>query len=293
MSTSVSVWFHAARPRTLPAAIAPVAMGIAMAARDDVFHGLAAAAALLGALLIQIGTNFANDYFDGVKGTDTEERLGPLRAVQAGLVTPARMKRAFVITFGLALLVGTYLVWRGGWPIVVIGLASVLFGILYTGGPQPLGYVGLGDVLVLAFFGPIATGGAYYVQGLAWSEAVLLAGLAPGLLGVGLLTVNNLRDIEGDREAGKRTLAVRFGPGFAQTEIALCLLGAAAVPVVLWARFEGPLGAVAASAACLFGLRALVDVVRWRPGVRLDRALADMGRTVTVYALAFCVGWVL
>jgi 1,4-dihydroxy-2-naphthoate octaprenyltransferase len=203
------------------------------------------------------------------------------------------MKRAFILTFGLAVLVGVYLVWRGGWPIVVIGLASVLFGVLYTGGPMPLGYLGLGDVLVLAFFGPIATGGTYYVQAQAWSEAALLAGLAPGLLGVGLLTVNNLRDIEGDREAGKRTLAVRFGPGFAQVEVAFCLLGAAVVPVVLWAFVAAPAATLAASAACLLGAHALIDVMRWKPGARLDTALADMGRTLALFALVFCVGWLL
>ncbi|MDJ0521889.1 MAG: 1,4-dihydroxy-2-naphthoate polyprenyltransferase [Planctomycetota bacterium] len=293
MTSGAGVWILAARPKTLPAAIAPVAMGVAIALRDDVFHPLSAAAALVGALLIQIATNFANDYFDGVKGTDTEERLGPQRAVQAGLASPAAMKRAFIVTFALAVLLGVYLVWRGGWPVVAIGLSSVLFGILYTGGPRPLGYLGFGDVLVLAFFGPIATGGTYYVQALVWSEAALIAGLAPGLLGVALLTVNNLRDIEGDLAAGKHTLAVRFGAGFAKAEFAFCLLGAAAVPVVLWAAYGGPVGALAASATCILGVPGLLAVLRWTPGRRLGTALAGMGRTLVVYALAFCLGWVL
>lgn len=291
MSTAARLWIQAARPRTLPAAVAPVAMGIAMALRDEHLHILSATAALVGALLIQVGTNFANDYFDGVKGTDTDERLGPQRLVQAGLVTPKAMRRAFVLAFGLALVAGVYLVVRAGWPIAAIGVASVVCGVLYTGGPRPLGYLGLGDILVLVFFGPIATAGTYYVQSLAWSEVALLAGLAPGFLAVGLLTVNNLRDIEGDREAGKRTLAVRYGPGFAQAEVAFCLLAAAALPVILWLAWDGPPAVLAATAACALGVPALRDVRRWTPGARLGKALAGMGRTLTLYALAFCVGW--
>ena len=293
MGTSASVWIQAARPKTLPAAIAPVAMGVAVAARDCVLHPLSAAAALVGALLMQVGTNFANDYYDGVKGTDTEARLGPQRVVQAGLVAPATMRRAFLATFGLAVLVGVYLVARAGWPILVIGISSVACGVLYTAGPKPLGYLGLGDVLVLAFFGPIATGGTYFVQALAWNEVALLCGVGPGLLAVALLTVNNLRDVEGDRVAGKRTLAVRFGPRFARVEFLGCLLGAAALPVVLWAAFGGPVGVLAASAAGLLALPALAGVLRWCPGARLEGALAAMGRTLTLYALAFCLGWVL
>jgi len=287
------VWIQASRPKTLPAAIAPVAMGVALAARDGVLHPLAAAAALIGALLIQIGTNFANDYHDGVKGTDTEARLGPQRAVQAGLVAPAAMRRAYVTTFGLAVAVGAYLMARAGWPILVIGVCSVACGVLYTAGPRPLGYVGLGDVLVLAFFGPVATGGTYFVQARCWSDVALLAGFGPGLLAVALLTVNNLRDVEGDRVAGKRTLAVRFGPRFATLEFLGCVIGAAALPVVLWTAYGGPVGVLAASAACVLAAPAVGAVLCWRPGGRLDGALGAMGRTLACYALAFCLGWLL
>jgi len=291
MATSPRIWIQAMRPRTLPAAIAPVVMGIAIAWRDGVLHIAAATAALFGALLIQVGTNFANDYFDGVKGTDTEARLGPQRAVQAGLVSAAAMRRAFVATFGLAALVGVYLVARAGWPIAVIGAVSILFGVLYTGGPRPLGYLGLGDVLVLIFFGPIATAGTYYVQGLRWSEAAWLAGLGPGLLAVGLLTVNNLRDIDGDRSAGKRTLPARFGPTFAKAEFATCLLGAALVPPLLWWRTDAPVGVLAATVICLLGIPALRHVMQWRSGERLDGALAGTGRLLVLYAAAFVLGW--
>lgn len=293
MTVPFRIWLQASRPRTLPAALAPVVMGGALAVRSGVFAPLPAAAALLGALLIQVATNFANDYFDGVKGTDTEARLGPQRVVQAGLVAAVTMKRAFIATFALAVLVGAYLAWRGGWPIVLIGALSVFFGVLYTGGSRPLGYLGLGDILVLVFFGPIATAGTWYVQALTWDPASIFAGFGPGLLAVALLTVNNLRDVEGDRRAGKRTLAVRFGAGFAKAEFGVCVLGAALVPFVLWRGFDGPVGALAASAACLLGVPAIIAVARWQAGARLAGALAGTGRLLVLYALAFSFGWTL
>jgi 1,4-dihydroxy-2-naphthoate octaprenyltransferase len=291
VTAAARTWLLAARPRTLPAAAAPVVMGTAIAAGDHALHVPAALTALAGALLIQIGTNYANDYFDGVKGTDTPTRLGPRRATASGLVAPAVMRRAFVIAFALAGVAGAWLVWRAGWPIAVIGVLSVLSGLLYTGGPRPLGYVGLGDLFVLVFFGPVATGGTYYVQALAWSEAALLAGLAPGLLGVALLTVNNLRDVVGDEQAGKRTLAVRFGPRFAKVEYLACLLGAAAVPPVLWRACGAPAGVLAAAAVCTLGLPAARAVVRWAPDHRLAGALAGTGRLLVLYAVAFSIGW--
>ncbi len=155
----LKLWLLAARPKTLPAAIAPVLIGTAMAYGDGAAVVLPALAALFGAIMIQIGTNLANDYYDFIKGADTAERIGPMRLTQAGLISPGAMKRAAFVVFGLAVLAGCYLVWRGGWPIVAIGLSSVLFGVLYTGGPFPLGYHGLGELFVLIFFGPVAVGG--------------------------------------------------------------------------------------------------------------------------------------
>jgi len=228
------VWLLASRPKTLPAAVAPVVIGTAMAVRDGAFHAMFALAALVGAVLIQIGTNLANDYADFRSGVDSGERLGPMRVTQAGLVTPTAIKRATALVFCLALLIGIHLVWRGGWPVVIIGLSSILFGILYTAGPYPLGYNGLGDVFVLIFFGPVAVAGTYYVQALDAPLPVMIAGLAPGLFSVGILTVNNLRDIDNDIRAGKRTLPARFGRTFARWEYAVCVLAASILPSVLW-----------------------------------------------------------
>jgi 1,4-dihydroxy-2-naphthoate octaprenyltransferase len=214
----------AARPKTLPAAVAPVLLGTAMAYADGGFHAVSALCAFLGALLIQIGANLANDYFDHAKGADTAVRLGPTRVTQAGLIAPGKVLAASVAAFALACVPGLYIVIRGGWPFVVVGLASIACGILYTAGPYPLGYLGLGDLLVLVFFGPVAVAGTYYVQALELSRPIMIAGFGPGLLSVAILTVNNLRDVDQDREAGKKTLPVRFGRTFAKAEYLACFV---------------------------------------------------------------------
>jgi 1,4-dihydroxy-2-naphthoate octaprenyltransferase len=218
------VLVEAARPRTLPAGAAPVLLGTAFAVSDGRFDGAVFALTVLAALAIQVGTNYANDYYDAQKGADTEARVGPRRATQAGLVAPATMRRAFVAAFALATLLGAGLVARGGLPIVLVGAASVACGVLYTCGPRPLGYLGLGDLFVLAFFGPVAVGGTHYLQALRFEPAVALAGLGPGLLSVAILAVNNLRDRHTDVGAGKRTLAVRFGARFARLEYAAAVV---------------------------------------------------------------------
>ncbi|MEK7298487.1 MAG: 1,4-dihydroxy-2-naphthoate polyprenyltransferase, partial [Candidatus Margulisiibacteriota bacterium] len=179
--------------------------------------------ALLCAILIQIGTNLANDYFDFIKGGDTPARLGPTRATQAGLISPTAMRNAFVSCFVLAVVLGFSLVIRGGWPIVLVGVLSVAAGIAYTGGPYPLAYLGLGDLFVLIFFGPVAVAGTYYVEALSYSGRAVIAGLIPGLIAVGILAVNNLRDIDEDRSTGKRTLAVRLGPRSVRIEYTAAL----------------------------------------------------------------------
>lgn len=286
------VWVLASRPKTLPAAIAPVLLGSAIAWHFQVFHLLSALAAMVGALLIQIGTNFANDYYDGIKGTDTGERLGPLRVTHAGYVTPAVMKRATALVFALAILVGVNLVVRGGWPIVIIGLSSVLFGYLYTAGPYPLSYNGLSDPFVLFFFGPVAVGGTFYVQAQYWSPEAIIAGLGPGLFSVAILTVNNLRDIHNDRKAGKKTLPARFGPGFAQGEYLSSVVFAMLVPIALWLRYDTPvwtLLALLSMVAAIKPIRATFTI----QGRELNNTLADTGKALLLYCLLFSIGWVI
>jgi len=290
--TLLKVWLLATRPKTLPAAAAPVLIGAAMAYADHGFHPLSAIAALCGALLIQIGTNFANDYFDYRQGVDTAERLGPLRATQAGLVAPTAMRNATAIVFALALIVGVYLVWRGGWPIVIIGLLSILFGVLYTAGPYPLGYNGWGDIFVLVFFGPVAVGGTYYVQALTLPAYVIIAGLAPGLFSVAILVVNNLRDLENDRAAGKKTLAVRFGRVFTIAQYVCCVTLAALLPVPLVLYFNGSVYALVAVAVLLPALF-VIRQVTIRRGKPLNDTLAATGQLLLLYSVLFSIVWLL
>ena len=233
MSDNSSVlqnWMLAIRPRTLPAALAPVAVGIALAQADNAFRLLPALAALAGALLLQIAVNLANDYFDFKSGVDTAERLGPIRVTQSGLIAPAAVRGAMLTTLAAAGLVGFYLVRVGGWPIAIIGLAS-LGGVLgYSGGPFPLASRGLGDLCVFLFFGPVAVIGTHYVQALTFTGTAWLMSLPPGFLITAILVVNNLRDIDTDRAAGKRTLAVMTGPAFTRGEYSLLVALAYLVP---------------------------------------------------------------
>lgn len=227
-------WIMAARPATLPAAVAPVVVGTAVAVRAHHFQALPFLAALVAALLIQIGANFANDYFDFQKGADTTARRGPTRVTQSGIFTPRQVARATAVAFGLAVLVGLYLVIVGGWPILAVGLASIAAAILYTGGPFPFGYYGLGDLFVFIFFGVVAVSGTYYVQAGAVSWPAFVASIPMGLLITAILVANNIRDLETDRAAGKRTLAVRLGRQATRREYALCLGISYLVPPFMW-----------------------------------------------------------
>ncbi len=201
----------AARPRTLPAAVAPVLVGTALAATEERLRPLVFAAAMIGALFIQVGTNLSNDYSDARRGADAEDRLGPVRVTAGGLVPPRQVLIATYVAFGVAVLAGAYLIAVAGWELLAVGAASILAGVLYTGGPRPYGYEGLGEVFVFLFFGVVAVAGSYFaqVERLEW-EAFALA-VPVGLLAAAILVVNNVRDLETDRRAGKRTLAVRLG----------------------------------------------------------------------------------
>lgn len=291
--TPFQVAIMAIRPKTLGAAIAPVMIGTALAASAGKAHWLYASLALLGAGLIQIGTNLANDYFDFIQGADTEERKGPTRVTQAGLMTPTQVKWAFIATFGLSVLSSLPLIIRGGWPILVVGVVSIAAGILYTSGPFALAYLGLGDLFVLIFFGPVAVGGTYYVQALDINMTVLLIGIAPGLIATGILAVNNLRDIDEDRPANKRTLAVRFGETFARMEYLACLGIPALLPILLWLQTGTHPYAMAAALFLLPAIPSIRAVMMPRDGARLNQTLARTGQLLLLYSLLFSVGWVL
>lgn len=282
------VWLLATRPKTLAAAAVPVAVGTAVAFAAGHLAWLPALAALVGALLIQVGTNLANDYFDFKKGADTEERLGPLRVTQAGLLSEGAVRNAMIGTFALSALVGSYLVWVGGWPILVVGILSIMSGVAYTGGPFPLGYNGLGDVFVFIFFGLVAVTGTYWVQALAWSNVALVASIPVGLLSVAILIVNNYRDRETDVKAGKRTLAVRLGQRATQVQYGLTLLIAFVVPVVQFA--------MGMSAWILLPLLVTpVGVIRMREfltrsGRDLNPVLENTAKLLVLFGVLYTVG---
>lgn len=283
-------WILAVRPKTLAAAVAPVLAGSGLAAAHGGFAWPPALAALLGAVLIQIGTNLANDYYDFVRGGDTHERVGPVRVTHAGLIAPAAVRRAMWLTLGTALLVGVYLVWVAGWPIVAIGVASLACAVLYTGGPYPLAYHGLGDIFVFLFFGLIAVGGTVYVQMLRLPPEALLAGAGVGALNTAILVANNLRDIETDARAGKRTLAVRLGVRATRLEYTALLTLAFAVPVagVLWTGW--PAGALAALALAPLAVAPLRRVLGFREPGELLPALGETARLVALYGVVLGAG---
>ena len=283
----------ACRPKTLPAAAAPVIIGAAMAYGDGVFHFLSAFLCLVCALLIQIGTNLANDYFDFKKGTDTAERIGPTRVTQAGLLKPQAVKRSFIFVFAAAILASAYLVQRGGVPIVIIGILSIASGILYTAGPKPLGYIGLGELFVFIFFGPVAVAGTYYAQSLAWSNAAFLAGLGAGALSVSMLCVNNYRDMNTDALSGKRTLAVRFGQGFARGEYLASILFAAVIPLCLYLVTKEHSKIVFASLIALIAIPSIQVILTKTDGPSLNRVLGFTGKLLIVYSVLFSLGWIL
>lgn len=287
----LALWIYAARVRTLPASVAPVLIGIAIAAGDGAAHAPSALAALLGALLIQIGTNFANDHADFARGVDDASSGGRRRLLPEGVITPRQMLGAAVLSFTLAVVVGLFLVVRGGWPILLIGVASILAGLLYTGGPAPYGYRGLGELFVFVFFGPVAVAGTFYVQALSWDWRPIVAGFGPGFLSVALLAINNLRDLDNDRAKGKRTLAVLLGPTFARREIpaALGLSVLSVVPLIV----SGAAGPWLLMTAAI--LPASVPVVRTvltsRDATALDASLSKAGRLLVLFTASFCIGW--
>jgi 1,4-dihydroxy-2-naphthoate octaprenyltransferase len=281
----------AARPRTLPAAISPVLVGTAAAVDvADRFRAGAFVAALVGSVFIQIGTNLANDYSDARRGADAADRLGPVRVTSSGLVAPPRVLVATWIAFGVAVGAGIYLATVAGVVILIVGAASIAAGVLYTGGPRPYGYEGLGEVFVFLFFGLVAVNGSYYVQleHLDWLPFGF--SLSVGCLVTAILVVNNVRDLETDRRAGKRTLAVRIGRERTRGVYA-ALMGAAfvALPVTLLAA-NGPAWALLALAAAPLARRPLTAVMTRTDGPSLNRALAGTGALLAAFSVLLSAG---
>jgi len=268
----------------------PVLVGGGLAWSSADFVALPFLAALLGAVAIQIGTNFANDYSDFVRGADTESRMGTPRVTQTGAMSPAAVRGAATVFFAIAVAIGVYLVVRGGWPIVVIGIVSIAAGICYTGGPWPFGYHGLGDLFVFLFFGPVAVAGTVYVQALVWSPDAVLAGAGVGALSTAILVVNNLRDRQTDEAAGKRTLAVLIGDRATRIQYAVLLAVAAAVPVIGVAVRGWPIGSLASLLAVVAAAGPLRTVFGFGDPRELNAALAGTAKAAGLYGLLFALG---
>ena len=282
-------WLLAARPKTLPAAAAPVIVGAALAWRDNTFSLGPALAALMAALLLQIGANLANDVFDFYKGADQPDRLGPTRVTAAGILTSQQVVIGMGVIFGLASLLGIYLIMVAGWPVLVIGLSAILSAVAYTGGPFPLGYYGLGDIFVFIFFGLAAVAGTYYVQAETVSTAAWWAAVPMGLLTVAILVVNNLRDIAGDRLVSKRTLAVRLGAAGARLEYALCLALAYFSLTLMWLVGIAGAWVLLAWLTLPLALKLTRDIYRLE-GRLLNKALAGTGQLELFFGLLFGAG---
>ncbi len=280
----------AARPKTLPAALSPVIVGAALAIADARFDLLPALSAALGALLLQILSNFANDCSDFFRGADTPDRLGPVRVTSAGIISPAQMRWGIIVVIALSALNGLYLVWVGGWPILALGVAAILAALAYTGGPFPFGYYGLGELFVFLFFGLAAVCGTYFVQAHALTAAALVAAAGVGALVTAILVVNNYRDLETDRRAGKRTLAVRLGRKGTQIEYAALFVLAYAVPLLLWLAFGYAFLTLLAWLTAPLALRLVRTLVAATDGPTLNKTLAGTARLGLVYGVLLSVG---
>ena len=285
------IWIMAARLRTLPAAVAPVLVGSALSVTERDLRPGGFVAALLGAIFIQVGTNLSNDYSDARRGADSEDRLGPVRVTAGGLLPPRRVLMGTYVAFAIAVASGLYLVAVTGPELLVVGVASILAGVLYTGGPRPYGYEGLGEVFVFLFFGVVAVVGSHFVQTEQLRLEAFLLSLPVGLLAAAILVVNNLRDIETDRRAGKRTLAVRIGRARTRRLFAVIVGAAVLAPLALWPALS------AWTLLALFAVPAALALVRtvWQrsDGPSLNAALADTGRLLGVFSFLLALGLLL
>jgi len=289
---TVGRWVLAIRPKTLPAAVSSVVIGTALAANGGGFSPGPALAAFAVALLLQVGSNLANDVYDAERGTDTEERLGPTRVTHTGLLTASQVKTGMKVVLGLALAIGLYLTWVRGPLVLVIGVAAIIAAVAYTGGPYPLGYHGLGELFVFVFFGLTAVVGTYWVQTGTTTPLVWLMAVPPGLIITAILVVNNLRDIEQDRVAGKRTVAVRIGVRATRAEYVACLAGAYLVVSAAVIANALPPATLAIWLSVPVAWRA-THIVLTTEGRPLNVALAATGQNALAFSLLFALGLLL
>jgi 1,4-dihydroxy-2-naphthoate octaprenyltransferase len=286
-------WILAIRPKTLTASLAPIVLGATLALSEGFMNIGLLSLIVMTALLIQIGTNLANDYFDFLKGVDTEERKGSIKVLQKGWITVGALRRATFMVFTGALLGSIYLIIKGGVPIALIASTSILFAITYTAGPFPLGHIGLADPIELLYFGPIAVGGTFYLLAGYFPLYVGLAGLIPGFLSLAILTVDNLRDYETDMKAGKKTLTVRFGKNFGKVQYYSCIFLGFSLPVILIALTKEHLYSLISFLALPLYKNCL-DAVRDNENAEsLNKTLAQTALNLIVFVLIFCAGWLL
>jgi 1,4-dihydroxy-2-naphthoate octaprenyltransferase len=293
MLHSRSSWFWATRPQTLVASTMPVVLGTAMAFSDGVWHWPSALAALMGAALIQVGTNLANDYFDFQHGVDAAGRQGPPSVLQTGALSSVQLKWFFIAAFSLAGLLAIYLTARAGWPVLLIGVVSIIVGIIYSAGRKSLASLGLGDLFVFLFFGPVACAGTYYVQSFEWNLAVIVAGLAPGFLSAAIIVVNNLRDIDTDKRAGRRTVAIRFGRAFTRMEYLFCVIAGSLVPVVVHLITDQHPWSLLASLVAFAFIPNVHAVFTSDQGEVLNPALERTALLLTLYTFIYSMTWLI
>lgn len=286
----IQVLFLAIRPKTLAASISPILMGTAMALKTGYFDPVLFLFTLLTGLGIQIGTNLANDYFDFKKGADTAARLGPVRVTQAGLISTSAMKNLLMIHFTLVALMGTFLVWKGGLIFLLLIAFALLFALLYTAGPYPIAYLGLGELFVFVFFGPVAVASVYYLQVHAFSLQSCLVGLSCGLISCGILMVANIRDIEEDKKSNKKTMAVRFGGPFGKRLFSFFIISAALLPIAFCMHRPFVL---LTSLTLLPALFLVKEVLQNQDPRLLNPLLGKTAKFLMVYTLIFCFSWMI
>ena len=286
------IWIQAARPKTLLASLAPIQLGLAIASSEVPIQWPLAGLTLLSALTLQVGTNFVNDLVDHLNGSDTKARVGPLRAMQSGLISVRQMQLGIILVYGICVAAGLFLTLQSGNLILIIGVLGIAMGVVYPLGTSVLSLYGLSDFMVIIFFGSLAVAGTVYIQTGDVQPSALVAGIAPGLLSTAILTVNNVRDIVQDTRAGRRTWVVRFGLRFGRWEYLLCLVGAALIPLSLYLLGGAGLPSLSATAIMILSIPLVRQIWTWQ-GKLLNRTLGFTAGLLMLHSVAFSLGWLM